>query len=126
MFFEKEMLPTIFSRKDFSRGQEYYRRGQIQKLKVARTDKGGEVTCVVKGSESYGVSVRVEGQETAVYCSCPRFADKHICKHIAAAMMACADLREEDLPAESDRWAKSMLHCQLREGPEALPRVGAV
>ena len=115
MFFEKEMLPTIFSRKDFSRGQEYYRRGQVQKLKVVRMEEGGEVTCVVKGSESYSVSVRVEGQRTAIYCDCPRFADKHICKHIAAAMMACADLREEDLPAESDRWATSMLHTYMEK-----------
>lgn len=120
MFFEKERLPTIFSRKDFLRGQEYYRRGQVQHLRVIRTDAGGEVACIVQGSEPYDVSVRVEGQKISVYCDCPRFADKNICKHIAAAMLACADLREEDLQAESDRWARSMLRTYMEKSARQM------
>lgn len=115
MFFDKEKLPMIFSRKDFSRGQEYYKRGQVQKLRMVRTDAGGEVTCIVHGNEPYDVSVCVEGQKTSAYCDCPRFADKRICKHIAAAMLACADLQEENIPVDSDRWAKNMLRAYMEK-----------
>lgn len=115
MFFDKKKLPTIFSRKDYSRGQEYYKRGQVQKLRVTPTDEGGEITCIVQGSELYNVSISVDGEKTAVYCDCPRFAEKHICKHVAAAMLACADLREEDLPVDSDRRAKNMLHTYMEK-----------
>lgn len=134
MFFKKDRLSTLFSRKDFLRGQEYYKRGQVQELKVNRTEEGNRITCTVQGSEPYDVSVTVNGQSVAVYCSCPRFEEKRICKHIAAAMLACADMDEEDFPAESDHWAKNMLRAymdksarQTQPAPEQLvhlvPRV---
>lgn len=130
MFFDKEKLSAIFSRKDLARGQEYYRRGQVYNLKVVHTNAGDEITCTVQGSKSYGVSLRVEEKGMAVCCSCPRFKDKRICKHIAAVMLACADMKGEDLPTDSDRWAKSMLRTymdksarQMQQAPDKLARL---
>lgn len=113
MLFEKERLPAIFSRKDFARGQEYYRRGQVRDLKLNQTKNGNELSCVVQGNESYNVYVRLEGEKLGVHCNCPRFAEKRICKHIAAAMIACAELGEEEIPVDSDRWAKNVLRAYM-------------
>ena len=115
MYFNKEKLSTMFSRKDFSRGQDYYKRGQVQKLRVSQTDQGPKVTCCVQGNISYNVSLFIEEKSVAISCDCPRFKEKRICKHIAAAMLACADLREDDIPTDSDRWAKSMLQSYMEK-----------
>lgn len=130
MFFDKKALPTIFSRKDFSRGQEYFKRGQVQKLRITHTDEGNQITCIVQGSKPYNVSLYIDGEETSAYCNCPRFEEKHICKHIAAAMLACANLQEADLPVDSDRLAKNMLHTymeksarQTQQSPDQLARL---
>lgn len=113
MFFQKEMLRTAFSPQDFARGQDYYKRGRVQDFSLRQTRKGSEVNCTVLGSEPYDVSIRVEGRDAAVWCSCPRFADKGICKHIAAAMLVCEDLEEPERAADSDRRAKSMLRTYM-------------
>lgn len=34
MLFDKKELVNLFSQKDYARGQEYYRRGQVQNLKI--------------------------------------------------------------------------------------------
>lgn len=115
MYYSKEALSRLFSRKDYLRGQEYCKRGQVQVLNVTQTNDGDAVTCVVRGSDSYNVSLRVQEQGTSAYCPCSSFAEKRICKHVAAAMLACADLREEDLPADSDRWAKGMLRAYMEK-----------
>lgn len=122
MFFQKERLPAVFSRKDFQRGQEYYRRGQVQNLKVSQTNEGSEVSCIVRGSKTYSVKVYVKEPDISAYCSCPRFAEKSICKHIAAAMLACADLREDDLPVSSDRWAQTMLRAYTEKSARLMQK----
>lgn len=123
MFFDKEQLPEIFSRKDFMRGEEYYKRGQVQKLKAIHSDDEDRITCTVQGGEPCTVSIYIKNHRTAVYCSCAQFASKHICKHIAAAMLACANLREEDIPEDSDRWAKDMLNTYMEKSTQQVQQI---
>lgn len=113
MLFDKKKNVGLFSQKDYARGQEYYRRGQVQNLKIIPTADGGRVTCTVQGNNSYDVSIVSGDETTSIYCTCPRFADKRICKHIAAAMIACADAAEDSFPAQSDPRAKSMLQAYV-------------
>lgn len=130
MLFDKKKLPALFSQKDYARGQEYYRRGQVKNLKIVPMDGGGRATCTVEGNNSYNVSVVASKETTTIYCTCPRFAEKRICKHIAAAMLACADATADSLPVESDSRAKSMLQAyvnkasqQAQQTPERLAQL---
>lgn len=115
MFFDPEVIPTLFSRKDYLRGKEFCTRGQVQNIKVVHHKDSDDISCTVRGSESFDVSFHVTDGKAGIHCSCPSFAEKRICKHIAAAMLACVDLREEDLPVDSDRQAKSMLHTYMEK-----------
>ncbi len=130
MFFERMKLQELFSRKDYARGSEYYRRGQVHDLQVTRRPGGGEVFCIVTGSEDYHVHLRVKDGRINASCSCLRFEDRQICKHIAAAMLACADLEETAVPFKSDQLAKRMLRAyvnrasqQTQQTPERLARL---
>lgn len=123
MYFDKSRFTAQFSRKDLANGEAYYKRGQVQELKITHSSQGDEISCVVQGSEPCQVYMRLKEKDLGLYCSCSQFADKHICKHIAAAMLACADLQEEDVPVESDQWAKSMLNAYM-EKPAGQTRPG--
>lgn len=131
MLFDKRAIQALFSSMDFANGREYYRRGQVQDLRILHSGDGDEVTCVVQGSEAYYVSIRVKGQRATIYCSCPRFADRNICKHIAAAMLACEDLQEDSsISGESDNQAQKMLRTymeksarQMQQGSNRLARL---
>lgn len=120
MFFNQEKVSKIFSRKDFSRGQDYYRRGQVQNIRVSQSDETNEITCRVQGSKLYSVMIRIKNDEISAHCTCPQFAEKRICKHIAAAMLACADLREEKLPIDSDPRAKKMLRLYTEKSAQQM------
>lgn len=120
MFFNQETVSKIFSRKDFSRGQDYYRRGQVQNLRVSQSGETNEITCRVQGSKLYNVMIRIENNEVSAHCTCPQFAEKRICKHIAAAMLACASLQEEKLPIDSDPRAKNMLRLYTEKSAQQM------
>lgn len=130
MHFKKERLPEIFSRKDIARGQEFYKRGQVQNLNVRFMKNGFELSCRVAGNDAHDVYVTVDGDQVGVYCDCPLFAQKGNCKHVAAAVIACVDLKEEEIPVESDDRAKSILRDymdrskhQAEPQPERLARL---
>jgi len=124
MFFDKMRLPGLFSQKDYTRGLEYYRRGQVHDIQVTRKPGGGVVSCTVTGSEDYQVKLYIDGARISVYCDCPRYEDKHICKHIAAAMLACSDLSVTSVPIKSDQMAERMLRTYVERGsrqPQQIP-----
>ena len=130
MLFDKNKLSSLFSQKDYARGLEYFKRGQVRNIKFVPSSAGGHVTCSVQGHSSYNVSIVAAQKSTSIYCTCPRFADKQICKHIAAAMIACANMTGDDIPAESDSRARSMLKTYMdrashpqRQEPEKLARL---
>jgi superfamily II DNA or RNA helicase len=77
-----------FPRRDAARGEQYFRAGAVLSTK----ELGSVFEARVRGSESrpYRVAVRWKPTGTAleVSCTCPRFADAAICKHLWAAILA--------------------------------------
>jgi superfamily II DNA or RNA helicase len=78
-----------FSRKDWSRGQSYYRSGAVHINQLTDTS----VLATVKGAISYHVSLEwvANTSKLRIFCTCPRFADADVCKHVAAAVFAASD-----------------------------------
>lgn len=113
MLFDQKKLMNLFNQKDYARGQEYYRRGRVLNLKIIPMADGIQAACTVQGSEPYDVSIVISNEATRIYCDCPRFSDKRICKHVAAAMIACANAVKDSFPAESDPRVKSMLQAYV-------------
>lgn len=118
MAWTEKRIEGIFSRKDFARGREYYQRGQVADLQISGEPDREKVTCSVEGSEDYQVSMEFIEDGVRVYCSCPRFADKHSCKHLAAAMLAFVDANRRDLPLQSDARAQQLLRSYMEKTRE--------
>ena len=125
MLFDQKKIVDLFSQKDYAHGQEYYRQGRVLNLKIIPTADGGQATCTVQGSKPYDVAITISSETAHIYCDCPRFADKRLCKHVAAAMIACANAAKDSSPAESDPRVKSILRAyvdrasqQARQQPE--------
>ena len=66
-----------------SRGQAYFARGFVKIVEGTRQ----VVQAVVHGTAKYDVSLRIEGPDLLVGCSCPYY-DKDLCKHVWATMLA--------------------------------------
>lgn len=87
----REDIRRAFSAKDYNRGMEYYRAGRVQDYRE-RSDWGDlTADCVVQGSRPYQVSFLVMERGIACNCTCPRFETSGSCKHVVAALLACAD-----------------------------------
>lgn len=87
----REDIRRAFSAKDYNRGMEYYRAGRVQDYRE-RSDWGDlTADCVVQGSRPYQVSFLVMERGIACNCTCPRFETAGSCKHVVAALLACAD-----------------------------------
>ena len=93
MPFDRKYIKSLFNFQDFSRGMEYYANDRVENTDMVPF--GGDVifSCVVRGKRRYEVDIYltdVDGNTVAdMYCSCPRFEERKICKHLAAAMLEC-------------------------------------
>lgn len=77
---------------DFSRGESYFSAGRVLKCQITDNPDHLEAYCLVKGhQQKYHVHLLQTEFELRYSCTCPRYADKHYCKHIAAALLACID-----------------------------------
>ena len=72
-----------FSERVRSRGRAYFARGRVV---IVAGDKQ-VVRAFVSGRDRYEVSLRIEGRELLVACTCPYY-DNSLCKHIWATMLA--------------------------------------
>lgn len=115
MAWTEAQIKSIFSRKDLSRGMEYYQRGQVSALQVTGEPGHEKVTCTVTGSDVYDVSFQFNDDHVNVYCSCPRFAEKRICKHLAAGMLAFSDTSQQTFPLQSDAYAQWLLRSYMEK-----------
>lgn len=120
MAWTEKRIESIFSRKDFARGKEYYQRGQVMDLQISGEPEREKATCTVEGSEDYQVRMEFVEDGVRVYCSCPRFADKHSCKHLAAAMLAFVDANRRELPLQSDARAQQLLRSYMEKTREGV------
>jgi len=78
-----------FTRRDWQNGEDYYRAGYV----VAEDEGENWVSALVQGSSDRPYEVVIDWTDAedgylAVDCSCPRFADRALCKHVAATIMA--------------------------------------
>lgn len=96
-----KLLKGAFGSRDRSRGQQYFASRHVQNLEFGKVD----ITADVYGSlgNSYEVSIDREGLgegRFAAECSCPRYAEGHLCKHLWAVVMAID--ASEDLNVEGN------------------------
>jgi superfamily II DNA or RNA helicase len=66
------------------RGRHYFQTGKVQLV----TAGPEAVEAAVSGGEEYRVSLRREGANLWVFCSCPYFEGGEPCKHVWAAVLA--------------------------------------
>ncbi|MGD9645911.1 MAG: SNF2-related protein [Pirellulales bacterium] len=77
-----------FSNRDWQRGEAYFARGDVWIVEQALE----QLALQVQGSELQPYDVLLDWGEVAsgrlfVDCSCPRYADAGVCKHLAAAIL---------------------------------------
>ena len=67
------------------RGREYYREDRVTEL----SDRDGNITACVEGSEPYGVEIEYSGKDILfMSCDCPYAEGGENCKHMAAVLYA--------------------------------------
>lgn len=67
-----------------SRGRSYYHQGLVR---IKQGDKK-TVEATVRGTSSYKVTLRIDGNDCFVSCTCPYYDGGDTCKHIWATMLA--------------------------------------
>lgn len=94
--FEQQIDPAILKR-----GHEYFKKGYVTYVE----DLGhGDYEAAVEGSDTYTVSLHIEGDEVTDYeCDCP-YDWGPVCKHVAAVLFYLQkDLSETDMPLQEGR-----------------------
>ena len=89
-----------FAAGDRSRGDAYF---GDEFVKLEDLSRQGVFATVENGyGDSYdvGISFGLDGSWDSASCSCPRFADGHLCKHLWATLLEADLEREEDVLGE--------------------------
>ncbi|MGM9639851.1 MAG: SNF2 helicase associated domain-containing protein [Faecousia sp.] len=131
---EFQDIPALFSSSDYTRGMQYYRQKRVSGMTETVSNGLTRVDCTVRGTQTYQVMFRESpGEELAVRCTCPRFQDVGICKHLAAAMIAYVKGPAKSARDESDGYAQQMLRAYIEKEPQheapeepamLVPRIG--
>jgi hypothetical protein len=82
--FDIAALRELAGEKVFARGDDYYRRGQVQILAL----ESGRVLAQVAGTEIYRTAVTQHEKRIGGECTCPAFEDWPVCKHMVATALA--------------------------------------
>ena len=89
--FKESQLPYCFSARDLAKGYVYFQSGRVHRYEEMRNGDQFEISCVVQGSSQYYVSIEHDPESFIIglkmHCTCPRFRDVGVCKHLAAAML---------------------------------------
>lgn len=95
------------------RGREYYREDRVTEL----SDRDGNITACVEGSEPYGVEIEYSGKDILfMSCDCP-FADGgENCKHMAAVLYAweAGEISERPTAGELEKAISAFSKDELR------------
>lgn len=115
-----EQVRGMFTKAVFDRGMEYYREGRVQYVRYS-TEKGlSKMECRVQGDGSYQVAIKEQSSGRLLCgCSCYQFHFHEECKHLAAAMIHCA--QHPKGRAVSDWNAKSLLKTYMERGSRIAP-----
>ena len=88
-YFSDQLAFSVSRFSSYSKGKEYFDNGYIEKIwKDEESYKA-----IVKGTNSYNISLKFEGEELIYSCSCP-FELDGACKHVVASILAFASNKE--------------------------------
>lgn len=79
-------LKSAFGTKDKLRGANYFRTGRVSNLRLLDRD----LIADVKGSYGYyqvAIDIEDPADTDGLACTCPRYEDGHLCKHIWAVLL---------------------------------------
>ena len=84
-----KLVRSAFLAQDRARGHSYYLGGRVSDLQI----NPAEISAVVRGSRRGGYEVSIDLSEAkqglvAGHCTCPRFQDGSLCKHLWAVVLA--------------------------------------
>ena len=115
-----EQVRDMFDKTVFDRGLEYYREGRVQHVRYS-TEKGQpKMECRVQGDGSYQVSIMEQEKGRLVCeCSCYQFYFHDTCKHLAAAMIHCAQHPKGRVV--SDWNARNLLKTYMERSSRIMP-----
>jgi len=105
---KKHFQPHILER-----GKEYYREGRVAQL----SDRGGDITACVEGSEPYGVEIEYSGKNIEyMSCDCPYAEGGENCKHMAAVLYAweAGEISERPTAEELEKAINTFSEDELR------------
>ena len=112
--FDPEAVRSLAGDRSFTRGEAYFRDGQVTILSLA-TDR---VLAEVAGTEDYRVTLSGQGRAVDGSCTCRAFEDYGFCKHMVAAALAANAAGPEGAGGDG---ALDRIRKHLRElGTDAL------
>lgn len=106
-------IKEYFSTHDYKLGNEYQRNSRVHSLTIHKENGEEFVSCTVRGSHFYTVTMRFKEKDILASCTCPRFKDAGKCKHLAAAMLEYSRRPEAREPETSDSNAQNLLRTYL-------------
>lgn len=123
---ELDQIKCLFSDTDYARGMQYYLQKRVRNMRTSSVNGAIQVECQVRGTDLYSVMFRLqENHKLAIRCSCPRFDDRGICKHIAAAVIAYS-MAPPPASNQTDHRVKAFLErCVERETRKLTPEAPA-
>ncbi|MCW5827845.1 MAG: SWIM zinc finger family protein [Deltaproteobacteria bacterium] len=98
--------------KMFARGEKYFAEGQVTKLELS----GNRLAARVEGTDTYRVSISLDGQKVSHSCTCPVGDDGLFCKHcVAAALAAMSEPDSGRATPSAEQWLQSRSRGELLE-----------
>ena len=120
MSWQEDDIKGIFSQRDYALGVQYVQKGRVRNLTADGPEENCRIHCQVTGTYSYDVMVHMKGEKLRIQCSCPRFADKGICKHVAAALIFYLRQRDAKHKNRNDRAVNHMLQSYFLQSNAML------
>ena len=86
-----EQVRSMFDKKTFDRGMEYYKENRVQNVRHTVESGLPKMDCQVQGDGFYQVTIKEQEKGRLLCgCGCIQFHFYNTCKHLAAAMIHCA------------------------------------
>ena len=119
-----EQVKQLFSSHDYNAGMQYYQEGRVLVMTISTSGTSQEVVSIVRGTRRYTVSFYLDkGKMKDADCTCERFWNYGICKHVAAAMIYYVQ-HYASSSDETNIYAKLLLdsYVQKSQKPPEAPR----
>ena len=91
----KKEIRQMVPEEDYERGLAYYEQDRVISYREEVTKDLAKLTCKVRGTKLYTVNASFSDRGLSALCTCPRFADRHCCKHLVAALLTMVSYQPE-------------------------------